>query len=47
MEPAENHKPRILIIDDEEQIRSLLVDLLGSVYQCSDAASAEEALAAL
>jgi diguanylate cyclase (GGDEF)-like protein len=47
MEPAENHKPKILIIDDEEQIRSLLVDLLGSVYQCSDAASAEEALAAL
>jgi diguanylate cyclase (GGDEF)-like protein len=47
MEPAENHKPRILIIDDEEQIRSLLVDLLGDIYQCSDAGSAEEALAAL
>ena len=47
MEPAENHKPKILIIDDEELIRSLLVDLLGDVYQCSDAASAEAALAAL
>ena len=47
MEPAANHKPRILIIDDEEQIRSLLIDLLGEVYQCSDAGSAEEALAAL
>lgn len=47
MEPAENHKPKILIIDDEEQIRSLLVDLLGDIYQCSGAASAEEALAAL
>lgn len=47
MEPAENHKPRILIIDDEEQIRSLLVDLLGDIYQCSDAGSAEDALTAL
>ncbi|HJU93174.1 MAG TPA: EAL domain-containing protein [Pyrinomonadaceae bacterium] len=47
MEPAENHKPTILIIDDEEQIRSLLIDLLGDTYQCSDAGSAEEALAAL
>lgn len=47
MELAENHKPTILIIDDEEQIRSLLVDLLGSTYQCSDAGSAEEALTAL
>jgi diguanylate cyclase (GGDEF)-like protein len=47
MEPAENHTPRILIIDDEEQIRSLLIDLLGNTYQCSDAGSAEEALAAL
>ena len=48
MEPAANHhKPTILIIDDEEQIRSLLIDLLGDVYHCSDAGSAEEALAAL
>src|SRR5919106_78321 len=47
MEPAENQKPTILIIDDEEQIRSLLIDLLGDTYHCSDAGSAEEALAAL
>ncbi len=47
MEPVENHKPTILIIDDEEQIRSLLIDLLGDIYHCSDAGSAEEALAAL
>lgn len=47
MAPAENHKPTVLIIDDEEQIRSLLIDLLGDTYQCSDAGSAEEALAAL
>src|ERR1044071_3328904 len=47
METAETHKPRALIIDDEEQIRNLLIDVLGSSYQCSDAGSAEEALAAL
>ena len=47
MEPAQNLKPTILIIDDEEQIRSLLIDLLGDTYRCSDAGSAEEALAAL
>src|ERR1043165_3353456 len=44
---AETQKPRVLIIDDEEQIRHLLIDLLGSTYDCSDAGSAEEALAAL
>ncbi|HKU73140.1 MAG TPA: EAL domain-containing protein [Pyrinomonadaceae bacterium] len=47
METAENQKPRVLIIDDEEQIRNLLIDVLGNSYQCSDAGSAEEALAAL
>src|SRR6185437_9158792 len=40
-------KPKVLIIDDEEQIRNLLIDVLGDTYQCSDAGSAEEALAAL
>ena len=40
-------KPRVLIIDDEEQIRHLLIDVLGNAYDCSDAGSAEEALAAL
>jgi diguanylate cyclase (GGDEF)-like protein len=47
MEPAKSHKPRILIIDDQEQIRSLLIDLLSGTYECSDASSAEEALTAL
>ncbi|HXS00391.1 MAG TPA: EAL domain-containing protein [Pyrinomonadaceae bacterium] len=47
METAETQKPRVLIIDDEEQIRNLLIDVLGTTYQCSDAGSAEEALAAL
>jgi diguanylate cyclase (GGDEF)-like protein len=47
MEAAETQKPRVLIIDDEEPIRQLLIDVLGDPYQCSDAGSAEEALAAL
>src|SRR5919107_5967682 len=47
MHAVETQKPRVLIIDDEEQIRHLLIDLLGNSYDCSDAGSAEEALAAL
>ena len=47
MEPANSHKPKLLIIDDEEQIRHLLQDLLGESYDCCGAGSAEEALAAL
>src|ERR1700752_5291269 len=47
METAETQKSKVLIIDDEEQIRNLLIDVLGNTYQCSDAGSAEEALAAL
>jgi diguanylate cyclase (GGDEF)-like protein len=47
MEAAETQKQRVLIIDDEEQIRNLLIDVLGSTYQCSAAGSAEEALTAL
>src|SRR5215475_2441311 len=47
METAETQKPRVLIIDDEEQIRNLLIDVLGTSYECSDAGSAEEALSAL
>ena len=47
MEPAETQKPTVLIIDDAEQIRHLLIDVLGDSYECSDAGSAEDALAAL
>lgn len=47
MEPGQTQRANVLIIDDEWQIRSLLVDLLGSVYRCSEAGSAEEALQAL
>ncbi len=44
---AEEQKARVLIIDDEEQIRNLLVTVLGDIYLCRAAGSAEEALTAL
>lgn len=37
-------QPRLLIVDDEVEVRSVLRDLLGDAYQCAEAASAEEAL---
>lgn len=37
-------KPRLLIVDDEVEVRGVLRDLLGDAYQCAEAASAEEAL---
>jgi|GEM_PF-6580462 len=39
----EKKKPKILIIDDEELIRSLLCDFLGDKYECVGADSAENA----
>src|SRR5687768_6130287 len=47
MEPIGTAKSKLLIIDDEEQIRNLLADLFGDLYDCCTAGSAEEALAAL
>jgi len=46
---AENShgRPVILIVDDDEQIRNLLSELLGSDYECVLAGSFEEALAVL
>ena len=44
---AEEQRAKVLIIDDEEQVRKLLVSLLGVAYQCQTASSAEEALTAL
>jgi signal transduction histidine kinase len=35
---------RILVVDDEEQVRNLLAGYLGESYPCSKAASADEAL---
>ena len=45
LDPAK--KPRILIIDDDETIRELLLDVLGQIYDCSEVSSAEDALAVL
>ena len=42
-----NAGPTILIIDDEEQVRRLLADLLSAECECVQARSAEEALAVL
>jgi diguanylate cyclase (GGDEF)-like protein len=47
MDPGKYQKASVLIIDDEEQIRDLLVAVLGGSYQCRTADSAEEALTAL
>jgi diguanylate cyclase (GGDEF)-like protein len=44
MNDAGNGKARILIIDDEAEIRNLLSGLLSENYQCTAAGSAEEAL---
>ena len=35
---------KLLIVDDEPEVRAVLRDLLSSVYECSEASSAEEAL---
>jgi diguanylate cyclase (GGDEF)-like protein len=42
-----SEKPTILIIDDDEQIRRLLKDLLGPNADCTTVGSAEDALALL
>ena len=39
-----DRKARILIADDEAQIREVLHELLGDEYECTEVASAEEAL---
>ncbi len=40
-------KPRLLIVDDEIEVRGVLHDLLCGAYECAEASSAEEALAQL
>jgi putative nucleotidyltransferase with HDIG domain len=40
----ETSSPRILIVDDQDDIRSVLRDLLSEQYDCSEAQSAVEAL---
>ena len=40
-------KPRLLIVDDEPEVRGVLRDLLSGAYECGEAASAEGALGQL
>lgn len=47
MAAAGKNKPQILVIDDEQQIRRLLLTLLSDRYDCCEAESAEQALKAL
>ena len=47
MPEASGPKVRVLIVDDEPDIRELLCDLLRFDYDCAPAASAEDALALL
>ena len=46
LEPREG-KPRILLVDDEQEVRSLLGELLRDSYECEQASSAEDALEVL
>src|SRR3989475_6451145 len=39
-----NSKPRLLIVDDEVEVRGVLNDLLSAAYECAEAPSAEDAL---
>src|ERR1041385_8137187 len=39
-----NPKPRLLIVDDEVEVRGVLNDLLSDSYECAEAPSAEDAL---
>ncbi|HEV2914875.1 MAG TPA: HD domain-containing phosphohydrolase [Pyrinomonadaceae bacterium] len=47
MSQASDPVARILIVDDEPEINSLLCDLLNEQYECASAGSAEEALGLL
>jgi diguanylate cyclase (GGDEF)-like protein len=47
MQTALKKNPRVLIIDDDQYMRGLLLNILGDRYDCSEAESAEEALIAL
>jgi diguanylate cyclase (GGDEF)-like protein/PAS domain S-box-containing protein len=44
MQGMEDKRARILIADDDAQIREVLHELLGNDYECAEVSSAEEAL---
>jgi diguanylate cyclase (GGDEF)-like protein len=47
MQAALEKNPSVLIIDDDDLIRGLLLNVLGGSYDCSQAESAEDALISL
>jgi putative two-component system response regulator len=47
MPEVSGRRARVLIVDDEPEIREMLCELLGFDYDCEGASSAEEALAQL
>jgi len=47
MESTAVPKARVLIVDDESSVRGLLLAILGEKHDCSEASSAEEAIANL
>ncbi len=47
MELVKANNPKILVIDDDDQIRRLLLDIFNDGYECWEASSAEEALLVL
>ena len=45
---TQNRANRILVVDDEEAVRTIIVStLVAADYECRDAASGQEALALL
>jgi len=47
MELVRSDKPSVLVIDDDAQIRRLLLDILNARHRCAEASSAESALIVL
>src|SRR5215212_1970073 len=47
MSETSGRRPRVLVADDEPEIRDVLYDLLSPAYECAAARSAEEALLCL
>ncbi len=39
-----NHLPKILVVDDEQPLRELVVVTLGDSYSCDEAADGDAAL---
>jgi diguanylate cyclase (GGDEF)-like protein len=47
MQASLEHRPHVLIIDDDEYVRGLLVNILSDNYECAQVESAEHALVSL